>query len=72
MPPHQLSRQNASPGNIPLELWKGQTAGLERSVASTQLCRTELMSYLQELVSGQMKYPQLNVMSIVLTFTRLD
>lgn len=65
-------RKNTPPGNIPLELWKGQIAGLERSVSAVRLCRIELMHYLQELVSGQKKVSHPDAMSIVLNFARLD
>lgn len=65
-------RRNTPPGNIPIELWRGQIAGLERSVSATQLGRTELMDYLQELVAGRMRFPQPDVMSIILTFAHVD
>lgn len=65
-------RRISSRGNIPMGLWKGQISGLERSVSSVFLGKTELMRFLQELVTGQMRVHNPEVISIILTFATVD
>ena len=53
-------RRRSPPDSGRVELWQGQVAALERSLAMSRLMSVEASSYLQEYGSGRMlpKAPQ--------------
>lgn len=48
-----VRRRQTPPDNGPMELWQGQVAALERSLAAARLSSVEAMALLQELATGR-------------------
>ena len=62
-----VERRRRSPSEgIPMELWQGQIAALERSLAMARLKNTEAISLIQEFGAGRLTMPQPQPRSILL------
>ena len=63
-----LERRRQSPPDAgPVELWQGQVAALERSLAVGDLNNTEAMSFLQGFASGRLQFPKPKPRSILIS-----
>jgi ATP-dependent helicase HepA len=60
-------RRNSRPEGVPLELWQGQIAVLERSLEMARLNGTEAIRLVQEFGAGRLKFPQPEPISILVS-----
>ena len=61
-----VRRRRTPPDNGPMELWQGQVAALERSLAAARLSSAEAMTLLQELATGRIKIAKPKPRSILI------